>query len=244
MANWLSSDLWDGADAVLLCSGMEENERFAQDLARAQERITPEWFDGLSPIVCQKLIYTAPYERFEGLRQLALKIQDSTGLRACFRGIVALDLSEWIGHEQDEYLKITFKYLHDHRQIWRSLFTFGAAEPPQILRMMRAAAPFLRPAVRQLYLFRDKALLQNYLSTQVVIQPKACAQLSEVLMASPILHNCSLAVQILDELSAGHSRITLDAVQHYLSRPGNLPSLLQDSPSKYTVFPHIQEKEA
>lgn len=77
-----------------------------------------------------------------------------------------------------------------------------------------------------------------------MIQPKACAQLSEVLMSSPALHNCALAVQILDELSTGHSRITFDAVQRYLNRPGNLPSLLRDTSSKYTVFPHIQEKEA
>ena len=56
MANWLSTNLWNGADAVFLCTGMEENERFIQDLGRAQVQITPEWFHGLIPVVYHKLL--------------------------------------------------------------------------------------------------------------------------------------------------------------------------------------------
>ena len=123
MATWMSCDLWEDADAVFLITGMEENERFAKELAQAQMKVTPERFDGVFPIVYQKMLYTAPFEKFHGLRQLASQIRDATGLRACYRGIVGLDLTDWFGHEQEEYLKITFKFLHDHRQMWKLLFT-------------------------------------------------------------------------------------------------------------------------
>ena len=228
MANWLSENLWDGADAVLLCTGMEENERFVQDLGRAQARLTPDWFDGLVPVVYHKLLYTAPFQPFEGLRELVLKIREAAGLRACYQGIAALDLSEWLGHEQEEYLTISFKYLHDHRKDWRILFTFGAAGPDRILRMMQTAAPFLRPSIRQMELFRNEGLLESYLTAQapVLLQPRACALLVKTLMASPALHNCALVLQILEELSCGHSRISCRSVQDYLTRPGSLTALL------------------
>ena len=244
MANWLSTNLWDGADAVFLCTGMEENERFIQDLGRAQVQITPEWFHGLIPVVYHKLLYTAPFERFEGLRELVLKTREAAGLNACYQGIAALDLSEWLGHEQEEYLKISLEFLHDHRKDWRILFTFGAAGPDRILRLMQAAAPFLRPSIRQLQLFRNEGLLQDYLTAQspVLLQPRACDLLSKTLMASPALHNCALVLQILEDLSSGHSRISCRSVQDYLTRPGSLTALL-GCPAQTPLTVPAKEKE-
>lgn len=244
MANWLSTNLWDGADAVFLCTGMEENERFIQDLGRAQVQITPEWFHGLVPVVYHKLLYTAPFQPFDGLRELVLKTRDAAGLNACYQGIAALDLSEWLGHEQDEYLKITFKFLHDHRKDWRILFTFGAARPDRTIRLMQAAAPFLRPSLRQLQLFRNEGLLQDYLTAQspVLLQPRACDLLSKTLMASPALHNCALVLQILEDLSSGHSRISCRSVQDYLTRPGSLTALL-GCPAQTPLTVPAKEKE-
>lgn len=187
---------------------------------------------------------TAPFERFEGLRQLVLKTRDAAGLNACYQGITALDLSEWLGHEQEEYLQISLKFLHDHRRDWRVLFTFGAAGPDRILRMMQAAAPFLRPSIRQLQLFRNEALLQSYLTAQspVLLQPRACALLSKTLMASPALHNCALVLQILEDLSSCHSRITCRSVQDYLTSPGSLAALLGCQAQDATAVP-AKEKE-
>ena len=244
MAAWMSCDLWKDADAVFLITGMEENERFAKELARAQMEVTPEHFDGISPIVYQKMLYTAPFEKFHSLRQLASQIRDATGLRACYRGIVGLDLTDWFGHEQEEYLKITFKFLHDHRQMWKILFTAGDADISRIQRMMVAAAPYLRLNCRELYLFRDQELLGKYLAGQSGLSPSVCRILAEKLAATPAAHNCALISQILTDIAAKADTVNSAAVRNYIHAPDNLLSILEGGvPPVVRSRTHEKEKE-
>ena len=244
MATWMSCDLWENADAVFLITGMEENERFAKELVQTQMKVTPERFDGVFPIVYQKMLYTAPFEKFHGLRQLASQIRDATGLRACYCGIVGLDLTDWFGHEQEEYLKITFKFLHDHRQMWKILFTVGDADVSKIQRMMITAAPYLRLDCRELYLFRDQELLGNYLAGQSGLAPSICKPLAEKLIAIPAAHNCALIGQILTDISAKADKVNSATVRNYIHAPGNLLSILEASalPAARSCT-HEKEKE-
>lgn len=231
MEQWFPTDLWKNRDAVFLVTKMEENERFVRELAQEQMARTPEWFDGTAPLVYNRLPYVAPYEKFGCLRQLAAQLRDTAGLRAEFRGIVALDLREWLGHEEELYLSVTFKYLHDHRQTWKILLTAGEATARRIQPLLLAAAPYLRPDLRRLYLFRYRSLLQSYLFSRANLEPEAAALLATTCMQTPALQSCAVTGQILDELrSRTSSRVTAAVLRSYLQEETSLPALLDALP--------------
>lgn len=227
MTNWSIPDLWDGKDAVFLVTEMSENERLVQDLARAQAQHNACAFDGQRPAVYHKLLYVPPYETFTGLRQLSAQILADTGLRACFRGIVALDLSEWLGHETDEYLKITFKYLHDHRNGWKLLFLAGNCPAQRLSPLVQAAAPYLRLRRRQLCLFRDVDLLGRYIAANLPADRNACRLLTEVCMRTPALHDCAALEQIFGDLAPEPGkRVTTRQLREYFQDDSSLPAML------------------
>lgn len=227
MDHWIK-DFWKGKDAVFLITAMKENERLTRDLARALSHQEPALFDGLAPAVYQKLLYCAPFEPFQGLRQLELQLRNATGLRACYRGIVALDLSEWVGHEQEEYLHITLKYLHDHRHLWKCIFLAGNRDLPQITPLLQAAAQYLQPGVQRLCLFRDMPLLAQYIQASINITPKACSMLAKSLQDIPGAQNCAILEQVLGELisKAANGKVTSQDVTAYLADDDALLSLI------------------
>lgn len=241
MDQWFPTDLWVDRDAVFLVSKMKENERFVRELAQEQLALTPGNFDGTAPLVYNRLAYVPPYEKFNGLRTLAAQIRDTAGLRAEFRGIVALDLQEWLGHENDLYLTVTFKYLHDHRRSWKILLTAGENTAERMQPLLRAAAPYLRSDLRRLYLFRYHSLLQSYLCSRAKLEPGAARILTVLCMRAPVLHNCALIGQILDELRRRpNATITTKDLHQYLQDETSLPAQLG---ALSVELPDQEEKE-
>lgn len=243
MTNWPFSDLWDGRDAVFLVTAMAENERFVRELARAQTILTPERFDGLRPLVYCKFPYVPPYNDFPCLRQLYTQTRDACGLRAEYRGIVALDLSEWLGHEEENYLRVTFKYLHDHRHTWKVLVVAGRADADHLRRLMRSAAPFLYPKLRQLCLFRDRTVLQQYIASRISITPEAGRVLATVCMEIPAVQDCAVLEQVLTELSAQGHRVHTQLLHDYLQDENSLLALLNGDLPKMPAAGKLIYKE-
>lgn len=67
------------------------------------------------------LTYTSPFQPFEGIKQfqkMAAYRPFVDGLRK--RKVVAVNLEEWIGHEQESYLDIFLRFLYD----FESFFIF------------------------------------------------------------------------------------------------------------------------
>lgn len=67
-----------------------------------------------SEIIFFKLRYTAPYNPFDGIKQLQLAMRFHPFQASTFeKKNISIDLSEWHGHIGEEYLEIFFKYIHD-----------------------------------------------------------------------------------------------------------------------------------
>ena len=76
--------------------------------------IVNEMVRGNINIVFYKLLYVLPYNTFNGIKnfQIATKYHPFEGT-SDISMIVSVDLSEWIGHESEDYIKIFFKFLAD-----------------------------------------------------------------------------------------------------------------------------------
>ena len=100
----------------------------------------PEDFRGDAACIFYKYDYVFPYDKLDGLRRYILSVKDRTGLRNSFRGYVALDLSEWADHVDEDYFKIFIMYLTDHSDGIHYMLFFGARDTmlkEQILGILR-----------------------------------------------------------------------------------------------------------
>lgn len=104
------------------------NERDETDRGLIRLMKEKEGKDGtLRMFGCQ---YTAPYEPFVEI----LNFQKVSAYRPfkdslSKKKVIAIDLKEWIGHENEEYLHIFFKFLHDAPLpfAYEYIFTVGGA---------------------------------------------------------------------------------------------------------------------
>lgn len=146
---------------VVMDTDLEEAGSMLLWLADEEQRRAPDSFSGERPCVFFRLPYTQPCNNFTDLRRLILQVRDATGLRADFHGIVAIDATEWIGHEQEEYFTVVLKYLYDHLDLWRPVMVLSGCSAPAYRRFLTNCAKYITPRPFRLHLFRDPGLLEQ-----------------------------------------------------------------------------------
>jgi hypothetical protein len=156
-------NIFDDNDLIFLVTEMKDNDKIVNSVSEQTYANNPGIFEGTDPYAYYKMKYVPPYDSFGELRQLILRIKNSTGLRYEFKGIIAIDLFEWLGHENDEYFDVTLKFLYDHRHIWKYIFTFKDAGIEKLNPMFDHAIHFFRIMVIDKCLFNHRDELKKYL---------------------------------------------------------------------------------
>ena len=111
-----------------------------EDKSEWEAEIYPEDFRGDAACIFYKYDHVLPYDKLDGLRRYILSVKDKTGFRNRFKGYIALDLSEWADHVDEDYFKILIMYLADHSDGIHYVLFFGArdaASKEQILEVLR-----------------------------------------------------------------------------------------------------------
>lgn len=98
-------------------------------------------------IVFFKLPYTPPYAEFQGIRgfQTAVRFRPFEHTTK-YENSIAVNLSEWTEHADEEYLEIFMKYLHDFRDggfYKQFFFTIGDKARTQAEPLFRLATKYL-----------------------------------------------------------------------------------------------------
>ena len=139
------SALFKRSGVVLYRTEMKHPELHMLQLGDAAFQLRPEKFAGKRPAVYYKFRYTAPCDQFAELRRLICEVQDAKGLRAAFKGMVAVDVSEWYGREKEEYFEVLLKYLYDHRASWYTVLVLCSPTQRQTQAMMKACSQYIKP---------------------------------------------------------------------------------------------------
>lgn len=142
-----SIDLWQ-SQVIFFVTNSQNKERFIKQLIHQQYQKNPDKFYGEVPCICYKVNYVAPFNEFKELKNLIMRIKENTGLRSEFRGVVALNIDEWIGHEQDDYFSIFLKYLHDHSTYIQCIFY--SQDNQKIADMMKVTVQYLTIQVQNI----------------------------------------------------------------------------------------------
>lgn len=141
-------------------------------------------------ILSFKLPYTPPYERFKGIReyQYATRYRpfQSQPRRSC---VVILDVSEWIHHTEDDYIRLFLKYLHDENGFYcrEYLLTVGKADEQSIRNLRLLAAEYLGGG-QVVYdrTLSDRNALRDYLQKTYPLTENAADWLAQIYLTRPI----------------------------------------------------------
>ena len=125
------------------------------------------------------LPYTPPYEDFGGIRELQLAVRR---MGAFPPEALALDFTEWVGHEEEEWFEIAAMYLHDHRHLWNFLFLVRERDAGDCAALFFTLRTFLVGELREDRTFAEPAMLSAYLTGHCPIDMDAAERLASILM--------------------------------------------------------------
>lgn len=211
---------------TIINTDLVEAEALIKDLAE-QERLTrPKSFAGLVACVYFKMPYVRPCDGFGELRELIRCVYENTGLRANYNGIVAIEATEWIGHERELYFTIILKYLYEQRNIWQSAIILKNCPPSKMLCFVSACSRYMKPWVEELKLFESASSLgciiqAEFQKKNIRINRTAEAMLAEAMVRPELKDGRSLTFieRVVDEIissNGNRSQITVDKIRDYL----------------------------
>ena len=148
------------------------------------------------------LPYAPPYEDFGGIRELQLAVRRMGTFPP---DTLVIDLSEWIGHEEEEFFEVTAMFLHDHRDLWNFLFLVRERDAEDCAAMFFTLRAFLVGELREDRTFADRESLVEYLTAQQQIEPEAADRLAGILLkpGAQMLRSYPRVNALLDELARG-----------------------------------------
>lgn len=138
-----------------------------------------------------KLEYIPPYQNFTGIAHFERLTQyrafsDSVQKRA----VAIIDLSEWIGHEKEEYLEIFCKFLHDYDWSfyrYEYVFTVGEANRDKTMELYALVSEYLCEGkmIEDRTMTEEKSM-SEYLMTTYPVNKMLSSKLSRIFIRNEI----------------------------------------------------------
>ncbi len=108
---------------ILMGSDFEELTTKADAIVSEAVELYPESFSGERAYFQFELRYTPPFEKsFLEIKRLQGTAAQKAGRRRDFRGYIVIDVSSFLGHEEENYFDITLKFLSDSNDVWNYIF--------------------------------------------------------------------------------------------------------------------------
>lgn len=128
--------------------------------------------------------YRKPEETFTELPRLMESVSAAAGFRSEYRGIVSLDVDEWIGHCEEKHFIDLLEYLTDNSDRWLIVFTVSSGDrsKEEVSRMEAVLSMFLRIEKAELRLPDAEELLQyvrtGLMNYSIILKDDAAALLT------------------------------------------------------------------
>lgn len=116
-------------------------------------------FEGEEKGLFHKITYTPPYKEFSEIKKLIMNVNSIKGMRKDFSGIIMLDITEMIGHEEDDHFIVLLKFLFDKNNKWKYIFVIdNLTDENRKLRLYKKILGVLRCALIKQYIEHDLIL--------------------------------------------------------------------------------------
>lgn len=173
-----------GKDFTFILTGMKDNDTVVENYVRSH---------GFKEAKCvqYKLEYTPPYQNFIGVSYFERITQYRPFTDPIQKKAVAIiDLSEWIGHENEEYLEIFCKFLHDYDWSfyqYEYVFTAGDADRMKIKELYGLISEYLCEGniVEDRTMIDEKSMI-TYLMSTFPVNKTLATKLSHIFVSNKI----------------------------------------------------------
>lgn len=167
-----------------ILTGMKDNDTMVENYVRRH---------GFEEAKCvqYKLEYTPPYENFTGISYFEIMTQYRPFTDPIQKKAVAvIDLSEWIGHEEEEYLEIFCKFLHDYDWSfyqYEYVFTVGDADRMKMKKLYAVLSEYLdKGNIVEDRTMTDEKSMAKYLVSAFPVNKTLAAKLSHIFVDNKI----------------------------------------------------------
>lgn len=132
-----------------------------------------------------RLEYTPPYQEFSSLRRFQRVLRYRPFMDSASRKMIMLvDLSEWIGHEEEEYLEVFLRFLHDYRSFFqpRYVFSAGVVQKEEVYKLYRLISGYLPGGeMMEDHILSDSQQLCKYLCEKYPLSKPVAARLGRII---------------------------------------------------------------
>lgn len=128
-----------------------------------------------------KLRYIPPYE---DLKKLLSELQIKERKKNTFGDNItlALDITEWVGKEDDEYFSVIVKFLSDMSSRWNYIFTVNMTRAECVHPMFCFLRQYMQGDEVKDSVWKNKNSLEKYLLTSLNYSPTAASILSNLFL--------------------------------------------------------------
>lgn len=204
-------------------------------------------FAGEKAYMCYRLPYTPPYKDFEGIKQFQLEakyrpFEDGT---EAFK-YAGVDVSEWVGHEKEEYLELFMKFIHDYTGFFHFKFIFvsSCTEQSHIKGIFQLANRYLQDGEVLLdKTFADEKALSMFIAKKYRLTSAVTTQLSKCFVCSGMSGYAELELVVKDIIArvGQKEEIELEDIRRIANeKSSKLYSLYRDE--RNMLEEEIQEK--
>ena len=90
------------------------------------------------------LSYCAPSQPFTELQRLMMEVDNAAGFRSEFKGIVHIDIDEWLYHYEEKHFVSFMEFLADHSDKWLIVLSVSTENEKEIHNLEAFITMFLR----------------------------------------------------------------------------------------------------
>lgn len=174
-----------------------------------------------------RLSYVQPYEDFNELKKLQITERRENIYNR--PATLAINISEWTEHFEEEYFTVTLKYLHDMRTKWKYIFVVNSCSRQTAVSMFAEIRFYLNGELSMDDKWTNRSLVVKHLQNTFSYEPKAAAAFEKILHKLPEKYRSDSFVKtVTDELMANSSdnRISFAYFNKYLSDDNSILKLL------------------
>ncbi len=90
------------------------------------------------------LNYCEPNEYFSEIKRLMQEVDNAAGFRSEYRGIVYIDIDEWVEHFEEKHFRDFMEYVSDNSDDWLIVLSVSDSKKDEIAKMEKFISMYLR----------------------------------------------------------------------------------------------------